>query len=83
MITAKEAKYATDKTHKDWEDSSWAELQNSIDNRIHNGHYTLQAILVNREQHNLKSLGYTVEKVGSSSSTTYTIGWQHINKEIK
>jgi hypothetical protein len=83
MLTAKEARDAADKTHKDWEDSSWAHLQDEINDRVKNGHYSLQAILVDRERHNLIQLGYIVEKVGSINSSTYTITWKHINEEIK
>ncbi len=83
MLTAKEAKDAADKTHKDWEDNSWAVLQDEINDRVENGHYSLQAILTDRERHNLIQLGYTVEKIGSINSSSYNITWKYIIEELK
>jgi hypothetical protein len=72
MLTAKEAKEATEKNHQQWKDSSWKRLKDAINDKILGGHYTLQAMLTNEERDQFIKLGYTVKKIGSC---TYNIYW--------
>lgn len=75
MLTAKEAKDATEKNHQNWKDASWKQLQVAINEKIKGGHYILQAILVDPERDQFIKLGYTVTKIGSNNSSTYNIRW--------
>ena len=75
MLTAKEAKDATEENHQNWKNDSWKSLQDAINERITGGHYMLQAILIDEEREQFIKLGYTVKKIGSINSNTYNIHW--------